>query len=79
VAAKKPAPDVFLLALERLGLPATDAIAFEDSVNGLRSANAAGLRTLVTPSVYTALQDFSAADWVVPDLTQDQLPPELNF
>ncbi|MEO9819604.1 MAG: HAD family hydrolase [Paracoccaceae bacterium] len=79
VAAKKPAPDVFLLALERLGLPASDAIAFEDSVNGLRSANASGLRTLVTPSVYTAHQDFSAADWVVPDLTQDQLPPELNF
>jgi HAD superfamily hydrolase (TIGR01509 family) len=79
VTSKKPAPDVFLLALKRLGLPASDAIAFEDSVNGLRSAQSSGLRTLVTPSAYTAHQDFSAAQWVVNDLTSDRLPSELQF
>ena len=79
VVAKKPAPDVFLLALKLLGLPAAEAIAFEDSLNGLRSANATGLRTLVTPSTYTAHQDFAAANWVLPDLTHKYLPAELNF
>ena len=79
VAAKEPAPDVFLLALKRLGLPAAEAIAFEDSLNGLRSANTAGLRTLVTPSAYTAHQDFAAANWVLPDLTKKYLPAELKL
>lgn len=68
VAAKKPAPDVYLLALERLGLPAADCIAVEDSMPGLAAARAAGLRVLVTPSVYTDGDDFGTADWVLPDL-----------
>lgn len=65
VTAKKPAPDVFLLALERLGLDPADCLAFEDSRNGLRSAKAAGLRTIVSPGPYTADQDFSEADAVL--------------
>lgn len=69
VAAKKPAPDVFLLALQRLSLPPEQALAFEDSRNGLKSARAAGLRVVVTPSLYTQAEDFSGADLIVPDLT----------
>lgn len=65
VAAKKPAPDVFLLALARLGLPAAACLAFEDSANGLRSARAAGLSCIVTPSAYTAGEDFTGAACVV--------------
>ncbi len=68
VAAKKPAPDVFNLALQRLNLPARDCVAFEDSLNGVRSAKGAGLRVVVTPSVYTDDQDFSGADLVRPTL-----------
>ncbi|MEZ5685428.1 MAG: HAD family hydrolase [Paracoccaceae bacterium] len=68
VTAKKPAPDVYLLALERLGLRPDHALAFEDSVPGLRSARAAGLKVVVTPSVYTAGEDFSTANWLMPDL-----------
>ena len=68
VRAKKPAPDVFKLALARLGLEAGACVAFEDSLNGLRSARAAGLRVVVTPSIYTDDQDFSAADLVLPSL-----------
>lgn len=67
-AAKKPAPDIFLLALARLGLEARDCLAFEDSRNGLEAALAAGLATVVTPSAYTADQDFSGALAVLPDL-----------
>lgn len=61
VAAKKPAPDVFLLALERLGLPPGACLAFEDSRNGLRAALGAGLATIVSPSQYTAGEDFAGA------------------
>lgn len=68
VSAKKPAPDVFLLALARLGLPAAQCIGFEDSLNGVLSARAADLRVVVTPSIYTDDQDFSAAELVCPTL-----------
>ncbi len=78
VIAKKPAPDVYLLALQRLGLPATAAIAFEDSRNGMRSARAAGLRVVVTPGIYTADEDFSGADWLVPDLSAFRLARHIS-
>lgn len=69
VAAKKPAPDVYQLALHRLGLPPEAGLAFEDSRNGLLSARAAGLRVVVTPSLYTNADDFTGADWLLPDLS----------
>lgn len=65
---KKPAPDIYLWVLERLGLPAADCVAIEDSANGLQSALAAGLATLVTPGIYTAGEDFSGAVAVLPGL-----------
>jgi HAD superfamily hydrolase (TIGR01509 family) len=49
VRAKKPAPDIYRLVLSTLGLAPQQAVAIEDSVNGLRSAQAARLWTLVTP------------------------------
>ncbi len=70
VAAKKPAPDVYQLALTRLGLPASRAIALEDSANGLKSASAAGLLCIVSPSAYTANEDFSTAAKVIKDFTE---------
>lgn len=75
---KKPAPDVFQLALEQLGLPAAACLAFEDSRNGVLSARRAGLRVLVTPSGYTDQDDFHDADWVIPDLRRQNLPPDLD-
>lgn len=50
--AAKPAPDVYLQALDRLGLPARNCIVFEDNGPGLAAATAAGIRTIVTPSRY---------------------------
>ncbi|MGO4689408.1 HAD-IA family hydrolase [Glaciibacter sp. 2TAF33] len=65
---KKPAPDIYLHALRELGRDAGDAIVIEDSENGLRAALAAGLRTLVTVSSYTAEEDFGGASLVVSSL-----------
>jgi HAD superfamily hydrolase (TIGR01509 family) len=59
---KKPAPDIYTWALERMGLPGAACIALEDSDNGVRSALGAGLGAiLVTESSYTVGQDFTGA------------------
>lgn len=47
----KPAPDVYLYAAEQLGLPASECIALEDSPNGVRSAWAAGCKTVMVPDL----------------------------
>lgn len=70
---KKPHPQVYLQTLQRLGLEAHEALAFEDSANGLRAATAAGLRTIVTPNAFTAHHDFTGALRIVPDLSQISL------
>ena len=70
VRAKKPAPDIYELALRGLELLPEHAIAFEDSPNGLRSARAAGIRTVVTPNYWTEGGDFSGAMLLLPDLTE---------
>lgn len=57
----KPAPDGYLLALERLGLTPAQALAFEDSRVGSRAALAAGLRTFVCPPPGAPAQDYPAA------------------
>ena len=65
---KKPAPDIYLLALEKLELNPEEVIVVEDSSNGLKAALAAGLKTVVTISSYTANEDFSGASLVVSSL-----------
>jgi HAD superfamily hydrolase (TIGR01509 family) len=74
VPAKKPAPDIYRLALSALGLGAGDAVAFEDSANGLAAAKAAGLFTVVTPTRWTASQDFGQADLMLPHLGDPDMP-----
>lgn len=74
VAAKKPAPDIYVYALERLGLPPQVCLAFEDSYNGLQSALQAGLRTIVTVNDYTRNQDFTGAERVLSDLGEPHKP-----
>ena len=65
---KKPAPDVYDLALAKLGLPPTACVAIEDSRNGLLAAVAARIPTVVTPGIYTAAQRFEEAAMVIADL-----------
>ena len=48
VPAKKPAPDIYLWALQKLQLKPEECLAFEDSENGLKSSLGAGLKTLIT-------------------------------
>ncbi len=61
VPAKKPAPDVYLLALSQLELPAEHCLALEDTPNGLRSATGAGIACLVTMSAYGGDGPFKGA------------------
>jgi HAD superfamily hydrolase (TIGR01509 family) len=68
VAKKKPSPDIYLLAKERLGLDARDCIVIEDSRNGLLAAAGAGMPCLITKSAYTQNEDFREAARVVPEL-----------
>ena len=62
VARGKPAPDVFLAAAERLGVPAAACLVVEDSRNGLLAAKAAGMRCAVVPCGQTLHQEFGEAD-----------------
>ena len=67
---KKPNPQVYLQTLARLGLVAADALAFEDSANGLKAAVGAGLATIITPNSFTQHHDFAGATQVLPNLSQ---------
>jgi HAD superfamily hydrolase (TIGR01509 family) len=71
---KKPAPDVFLLALDRLGVPASEAVAFEDSAPGIASARAAGLPVLATRSRYTDSHRLDGAFSALSDLGEPGHP-----
>lgn len=71
---KKPAPDIYHLALAMLGLPAAACVAFEDSSNGVCAAKAAGLLTIVTPSSWTTGERFPRADLELPHLGDESIP-----
>lgn len=74
---KKPDPQVYEMALETLGLSPNEAIAVEDSRNGLLSARAADIPCLVTVSDYNIGQAFEEADLVVSDLGEPELPAKV--
>lgn len=73
VAQKKPAPDIYHLALKELGIDPPHGIAFEDSAIGVQAARAAGLYTVASPTRWTRHQDFSAAQLVLPSLAERHL------
>lgn len=62
----KPAPDIYLLACERLGVAPAEAVALEDSASGVAAAKAAGLTCIAVPQF--AETDVSAADRIVDSL-----------
>lgn len=81
--AKKPAPDLYIEAMRRLGVDAQEAVAVEDSRLGLRAALDAGMATVVTLNKTTRNEDFSGADLVVDSLGEPEAPttsarPELQ-
>ena len=58
----KPEPDLYLAVVDCLGVPASEAVAIEDSPNGIAAAKSAGLRCVVIPNPITAGLDLRAAD-----------------
>ena len=64
----KPAPDVYLLAAERLGVAPERCIAIEDTPTGLASANAAGMFTVQVRAASTAFPSLPNADLVLDTL-----------
>ncbi|MDQ7991066.1 MAG: HAD-IA family hydrolase [Propionicimonas sp.] len=75
VAAKKPAPDIYLKVLADLALDPADCVVVEDSGIGVAAAVAAGLVTVVTVSSFTADDDFTGAALVLSDLGDPGSPP----
>jgi HAD superfamily hydrolase (TIGR01509 family) len=68
LAERKPDPRPYALAVERLGLSPHEAVAIEDSRNGLLSATRAGLACIVCPTAVTGGENFSEADIIVSTL-----------
>ena len=78
VANAKPAPDLYLAVLECLGVGPLQAIAIEDSPNGIAAAKSAGLRCVAVPNSITSRLDLSEADLVVGSLADVTLAELLN-
>lgn len=74
VPAKKPAPDIYFWALEKMRLDAADCLALEDSENGVLASTGAKLKTLVTVNDYTLDHDFPGVVAVLSDLGEPGLP-----
>ena len=79
VAHKKPAPDIYRLAVERLGVDRHDVLVVEDSRIGLLAATAAGLACLVTLSSYTQTERMDEALLVVSSLGEPDGPSSEVF
>jgi HAD superfamily hydrolase (TIGR01509 family) len=69
----KPRPALYLEALDRLGVRAHEAIAFEDSPNGIAAATAAGIYCVAVPNAITSALDLSRADLIVGSLHEIDL------
>ncbi|HEX7277144.1 MAG TPA: HAD-IA family hydrolase, partial [Acidimicrobiales bacterium] len=65
VAGRKPDPEAFVVAVDRLGTSTADTVAVEDSHEGLTAAKAAGLACAVVTNGYTADHDLAAADLIL--------------
>jgi len=73
VAEVKPNPALYQLALQQLDLQPAEAIAFEDSPNGIRAARLAGLRCIAVPNPVTQSLDFSHANAIITSLAEINL------
>jgi HAD superfamily hydrolase (TIGR01509 family) len=77
VPAKKPAPDIYTFAMEKMALKPEQCLAFEDSHNGLLSSHAADLKTIITINDYTRDHDFSDAELVLSDFGEPNEPMQV--
>jgi HAD superfamily hydrolase (TIGR01509 family) len=73
VAATKPAPDLFLTAATRLGVPPSACLVLEDSPNGILAARAAGCPVVAVPGAVSRQIPLPPADLILPGLAQTSL------
>lgn len=78
VGAHKPAPDVYLLALRRLGLSGAQAVAVEDTPHGVSAARAAGLRCIAIPNPFSDRDRFGGADLLLGSAREATLTAALS-
>jgi HAD superfamily hydrolase (TIGR01509 family) len=74
----KPNPDLFLTALDRLGIPKESAIVFEDSPNGVKAANQASIFVVAVPNELTSTLALDHADLILSSLSEMPLPALLD-
>lgn len=74
VARVKPDPELYVKSLDKLGVSGKEAIAFEDSLNGLRAAKAAGMHCVVVPNPVTAHFPFQQHDLLIRSMEEKSLP-----
>lgn len=74
VPAKKPAPDIYIYAMEKMALTPAQCLAFEDSENGIHATRGANLTTIITTNGYTESHDFSGAALVINQLGEPDDP-----
>lgn len=74
VPAKKPAPDIYLYAMEKMALIPEDCLAFEDSRNGILATSQSGLGTVITVNGYTRDDDFTGALLVLDQMGEPEQP-----
>jgi HAD superfamily hydrolase (TIGR01509 family) len=74
----KPEPALYLAVLEELGIPATQALALEDSPNGIRAAKRAGMACVAVPNALTCELDLSEADLCLTSLAEISLEQLLH-
>jgi beta-phosphoglucomutase len=72
VGPKKPAPDIFLVAARKLGLPSAACVVVEDAINGVQAAKAAGMRCVAVAQTFPA-ERLAAADLVRSTIAQVRL------
>lgn len=77
---KKPHPEIFLLAAEKLGLPPVNCLVIEDAPNGIKAAKAAGMQALgLTTSFNSDFLKKTGADWIASDLVHLPVLPNITF
>ena len=70
----KPAPDIYLLAAERLGVSPEECVGVEDSLNGVRAIHAAGMRAVMIPDMIEPTPEVEGLCWKRCDTLLDIIP-----
>jgi len=78
VTSAKPAPDLYLAVLDCLGVSPSEAVAIEDSTNGVTAAKRAGMLCVAIPNSITEKLDLSQADLLLRSLSEVTLPELLQ-